>query len=196
MRVARSYAAAMVPLAVLLTAPFEAPAQEAPAPSPAPAPIVADTADVASIEAIMAAVYDVISGPAGQPRDWDRFRSLFIDGARLIPTGRNRGTGETGHGLLTVEDYVARAGPQLEAGGFFEAEVARRVERYGNIAHVFSTYESRRNADDAEPFMRGINSFQLLHEKGRWWVVTIFWQPEFPDLPIPDQYLTSPGHTH
>ncbi len=135
---------------------------------------------------------DVISGPAGQKRDWDRFRSLYIEGARLVPTGRNRQTGEAGHGLLTIEDYVSRAGPQLENGGFFEVEIARRTERYGSVVHAFSTYESRRNADDAEPFMRGINSFQLLHEKGRWWVVTIFWQPEYPDLPIPGMYLSTP----
>lgn len=196
MRLAHYHAAAIFSLVTLLVAPSEAQSQEAPAPSPMPVPSVADSSDVASIDAIMAAVYDVISGPAGQPRDWRRFRSLFIDGARLIPTGRNRQTGEAGHGLLTVEDYVARAGPQLEGSGFFEAEVARRVERYGSIAHVFSTYESRRNADDAEPFMRGINSFQLMHENGRWWVVTIFWHPEYPDLPIPDRYLTSPDHVH
>jgi hypothetical protein len=142
----------------------------------------------------MTAVYDVISGPAGQERNWARFRSLFMEGARLIPTGRNPQTGEAGHGLLTIEDYISRAGPQLEKGGFFEVEIARRTERYGNVVHAFSTYESRRNADDAEPFMRGINSFQLLYEKGRWWVVTIFWQPEYPDLPIPEMYLTSPEH--
>lgn len=154
-----------------------------------------DTADVASVDAIIKAAYDVISGPAGEERDWDRFRSMFMEGARLIPTGREH-SGETRHGLLTVEDYISRAGPQLENNGFFEVEVARRMERYGSVVHVFSTYESRRNADDAEPFMRGINSFQLLYEKGRWWVVTIFWQPEYPDLPIPKQYLSTPEHGH
>ncbi|NNG15652.1 MAG: hypothetical protein HKM89_04160 [Gemmatimonadales bacterium] len=151
---------------------------------------------MASVDAIITAVYDVISGPAGHKRDWDRFRSLFMEGARLVPTWRNRETGERSHGLMTVENYVSRAGPQLETNGFFEVEIARRTERYGRVVHLFSTYESRRNADDAEPFMRGINSFQLLYEKGRWWVVTIFWQPEYPDLPIPKMYLSSPEHQH
>ena len=196
MRIAPSVPVALLSLGLIATKSTAGSAQESPAPAPAPAPVAANPADVASVDDIMTAVYDVISGPAGQKRDWNRFRSLFIEGARLIPTGRNRETGETGHGVLTVEDYVSRAGPQLEGGGFFEAEVARRVERYGNVVHVFSTYESRRNADDAEPFMRGINSFQLLQEKGRWWVVTIFWQPEYPDLPIPERYLSSPKHQH
>ncbi len=148
-----------------------------------------DQADVASVDAILTAVYDVISGPAGEARDWDRFRALHIDGARLIPTFRNRETGNTEHRVWTVEEYIERAGAQLEARGFFEQEIGRRTERYGNIVHAFSSYESRFKADDPDPFMRGINSFQLLYQGGRWWVVTIFWQPEYPDLPIPDAYI-------
>jgi len=158
--------------------------------SAAPAPVrpEAAPADVESIDAIMAAVYDVISGPAGEKRDWDRMRSLFIDGARLIPTGRGQ-SGQYGHRVMTVEDYITGAGPWLEQNGFFETEVSRSVDRFGNIAQVFSTYESRRSADDAEPFMRGINSFQLWNDGNRWWVVTIFWEAESPDNPIPDEYL-------
>lgn len=148
----------------------------------------AAAADVKSIDAIMAAVYDVISGPAGQARDWDRMRSLFIDGARLIPTGKRRdGTGA--HRIWSVEEYINTAGPQLEEGGFFEQEVWRKADRFGDVAQVFSTYESRRTLEDAEPFMRGINSFQLWYDGSRWWVVTIFWQGETPDTPIPEEYL-------
>ena len=194
MRIAPYLPAAALSLGLIMAVPSAGTAQEGA--TPAPAAVTADSADVASVDAIIAAVYDVISGPAGRKRDWDRFRSLYIEGARLIPTGRNRQTGESGHGLLTVEDYISRAAPQLEDGGFFEVEIARRTERYGSVVHVFSTYESRRNADDAEPFMRGINSFQLLYQKGRWWVVTIFWQPEYPDLPIPEMYLSTPEHHH
>lgn len=149
---------------------------------------VANAADVATLDAIMHAVYDVISGPAGQKRDWNRMRSLFIPGARLIPTSE-RPTGEVGSRVLTVEDYITRGGPFLETNGFFERESARRVEQYGNIAHVFSTYESRHKAEDAKPFARGINSFQLMNDGKRWWVVTIFWQEETPKNPLPKQYL-------
>lgn len=147
----------------------------------------ADPGDVGSIDAIMAAVYDVISGPAGQERDWDRFRSLFAPEARLIPSGQRNG--QFGHQMITVEDYVQRAGPSLEQNGFFEIESHRVTERYGNIAHAFSTYESRRNADDPEPFVRGINSFQLFHDGSRWWVLNIFWMDENSAGPIPPKYL-------
>jgi len=161
----------------------EEPAAAAAKPRPEAAP-----ADVESIDAIILAVYDVISGPAGEKRDWDRMRSLFIDGARLIPTGRRQdGTG--GHRVMSVEDYITASGSRLEQNGFFETEIARKTDQFGNIAQVFTTYESRRAADDPEPFMRGINSFQLWNDGDRWWVMTIFWENETPGNQIPDQYL-------
>jgi len=151
----------------------------------------ANPADVASIDSIMKAVYDVISGDAGKARDWDRFRTLFHKDARMIPSGKNAKTGVTGANAMTPEDYIKRVEPVFAKDGFFEREMARRVEQYGNIAHVFSTYESFRKADEKTPFMRGINSFQLLNDGKRWWVVTIFWLGETPDNPIPKQYLKS-----
>lgn len=148
----------------------------------------ADPADVASIDAIVTALYDVISGPAGETRDWDRFRSLHIPQARLIPTGRNP-QGQFGHRVMSVEDFVSTSGPLMQERGFFETEVARTTERFGSIAHAFSTYESRWNEDDPEPFQRGINSIQLMYDGTRWYVMNIFWAGETPDTPIPDRYL-------
>ncbi len=148
----------------------------------------ANPADVNSIEAIVAAVYDVISGPAGKKRDWDRMRSLFLPGARLIPTGP-RQAGGYGSRVLGVEDYVVRGNEIFDKEGFFEKETARRVETFGNIAHVFSTYESRQSPDDAKPFARGINSIQLMNDGKRWWIVTIFWQGEDAKNPLPEKYL-------
>jgi hypothetical protein len=167
-------------------------AQTAPVPSPTPAaPVVkpANPADVASIDAIMKAVYDVISGDAGKARDWDRFRSLFHKDARLIPSGKNPNTGVVGARVMTPEDYVRTSGPFLEKNGFHERELARHVDQYGNIAQVFSTYHAFKTATDKEPFMRGINSFQLLNDGKRWWVVTIYWQAETPENPIPKEFL-------
>lgn len=161
-----------------------------PTPSPAvPAPREADPADVATLDAIMKATYDVISGDAGVKRDWDRFRTLFHKDARLIPTNKNRDTGVYGGSALTPEDYVKRVEPVFAAQGFHERELARHVDRYGNIAQVFSTYHAFRKKDDKDPFLRGINSFQLLYDGKRWWVVTIYWQAETSDNPIPKEYL-------
>lgn len=151
-------------------------------------PPAANPADVTSIDSIIAAVYDVISGPAGKKRDWQRMRSLFIPGARMIPTGKNR-EGAIASTVVDVEGYITRSGNYLETNGFFEKETARRTEQYGHIAHVFSTYEARHKAEDKTPFMRGINSFQLMNDGKRWWVVTIFWEGETPDNPIPEKYL-------
>ena len=161
-------------------------ASAVPAVAQAPA---ADPRDVNSIDAIMAAVYDVISGPAGQPRNWDRFRSLMSPHARLIPTGISRSTGQPVHRALTTEQYITEVGPQLERGGFFERELGRKVERYGNIVHLMSAYDSKRTLQDAEPFARGVNSFQLWFDGTRWWVVTIFWEQESATNPIPAELL-------
>jgi hypothetical protein len=180
-------------LLVVLTFALPAAAQT-PTPAPqtaAPAAREANPADVATLDGIMKAVYDVISGDAGQKRDWDRFRSLFHKDAKMIPTGKHPQTGETIARFWTAEDYVTRSGPFLEKDGFHERELARHVDRYGNIAQVFSTYHAFRKKDDKEPFMRGINSFQLMFDGKRWWVVNIYWLAETPDNPIPQEYLKS-----
>lgn len=147
----------------------------------------ARSSDVASPDAIIKAVYDVISGPAGEKRDWDRMRSLFVPNARLMPAVNRAGGAAVV--VLSVDDYIRQAGPGLERDGFFEVEIKRVTESYGNIMHLFSTYESRRKPDDAKPFARGINSFQLLKDGDRWWVVSIYWQGENAQFPIPAKYL-------
>jgi len=153
-----------------------------------PATPAANPADVASIDAIIAAVYNVISGPAGKKRDWDRMRSLFVPGARLIPTGP-RQAGGYGSRVLTIDEYIERSSGFFEKEGFFEGEAARQIEQFGQIAHAFSTYESRHSPEDARPFQRGINSIQLMNDGKRWWIVTIFWQGEDEKTPLPEKYL-------
>jgi hypothetical protein len=147
--------------------------------------------DVSTIDAIIASLYDVISGPAGQKRDWDRMRSLFAPGARLIPIGPRQGGGYTTR-VMTVEDYIRLGGPSLERDGFFEQEIGRRTERYGNMVHAFSTYDSRRELSDEKPFMRGINSIQAMYDGTRWWIISVLWESERSDNQIPEKYLTTP----
>ena len=168
-----------------------APAQKPAAPASPPVAAAAPAPrpeDVASPEALVAALYDVISGPKGQPRDWNRFRSLFAPEARMIPMGK-RPDGTFGHRTLTPEDYITRSGKMLVEDGFREREVARVVERFGPLVHVFSTYEAFREGE-TKPFMRGINSIQLTHDGQRWWVLTVAWSPESPEQPLPAKYLS------
>ena len=141
-----------------------------------------------SLDSIVKAVYGVISGPAGQKRDWERMRSLFQPEARMISVGKTP-AGVVRKRVSTVDEYIKLNAPFLEERGFFEKEIARRAEQYGNIAHVFSTYEARGKAEDEKPFMRGINSFQLWNDGKRWWVTTIYWQSEDPTTPLPEKYL-------
>jgi hypothetical protein len=150
----------------------------------------ANPADVATLDAILAAVYDSISGAKGKARNWDRFRSLFVPGARLIPTFK-RPTGEITTRVLTPEEFITSSGKFMEEQGFFEQSIANHVETFGNIAQVFSVYEGRHDTADPKPFVRGINSIQLMNDGKRWWVVTIFWQPEDAANPLPQKYLTT-----
>lgn len=150
-----------------------------------------DSADVKSLDSIIAALYDVISGPAGQARNWDRFRSLFAPGARLIPTRGRAGEAATA-AVMTPDEYAAASGPGLERNGFFEREIGRTTEQFGRIAHVFSAYDSKRTRMDPQPFARGINSIQLLNDGRRWWIVSVYWDSERPDNPIPAKYLNPP----
>lgn len=178
----------MIGLLLALSMPAVFSPQAAP-PGPTPqATAVARPDDVKSMDAIVAALYDVISGPAGQKRDWDRMKSLFVPGGRLIPSVPSASGGATAR-VLDVDGYIGRAQATLERDGFFEREISRRTESFGHIAQIFSTYESRHAAADDKPFARGINSIQLLKDGDRWWIVTVFWDAERPGQPIPSDYL-------
>jgi hypothetical protein len=179
-------ASALAATAGLITFNRDAGAQTPKAPEHSSPEIKPRAEDIASVESIVQALYDSISGPQGT-RDWNRLRSLFFPGARLIPSGR-RPDGSIAARVLSVDDFVKAIEPRVKNEGFFESEIHRRVERFGAVAHVFSTYESRHAKGD-KPFVRGINSLQLFFDGKRWWVVTIFWDSERPDQAIPDEYL-------
>lgn len=138
--------------------------------------------DVSSIDNIVNAVYNVISGPAGE-RDWNRFRSLFHPDAYMGATTPKKEFRKFG-----PEEYIKNNAPFFKEHSFYEKEISRTVNQFGNIAQVFTTYEFE--AGTTPPMkQRGINSIELVNEKGRWWVMSISWEDESAALPIPKQYL-------
>ena len=148
----------------------------------------ANPADVGSVDAIVAALYGSVSGPPGQPRDWDRVRSLFAPGAFVGPVEHLPG-GEVAARIASIDAFIERSSRNVPKEGFYETEIARRTDAFGAIVHVFSTFEHRHHPDDSRPFRRGINSIQLLKDKDRYWVVSVYWDSERQDNPIPPQYL-------
>lgn len=142
--------------------------------------------DTATIESLLSAVYDALSG---KRPNWERMTALFHPEARLVPPARDNNPITP----ITFDQYRERTEKHLGTlapdQGFYERGVAHKIESFGNIAHVWSTYESRRKPDDVQPFTRGINSFQFVHENNRWWVLTILWDAERADNPIPPKYL-------
>jgi hypothetical protein len=182
------FAVVQNPSAQPSSSPSTQPTASAPAATPsATAPgATARPADVDSVEHIIAAVYDVISGPAG-PRDWNRFNSLYYPGARLIPSRRDD-KGTVTARVSSPDEYATRSQGFFSKEGFFENSVSNRVETWDHIAHVWSTYESR-HARGEKPFARGINSFQLFSDGTRWWILTVYWEGEDPTHPLPEKYL-------
>ena len=153
------------------------------------ATVPADPKDVATADAIIAALYDANSVMVDQKRGADRFRSLFVPDARMMPTARI----PNGKAILRFQPldvYIRTASSGQPRHGFSEREIARTSETFGNIMHVFSTYEARRDSADTKP-TRGINSIQLFNDGTRWWVVSVLWDNERPDSPIPAAYLKS-----
>jgi len=144
--------------------------------------------DVQSIDQVITVLYETISGDKGVKRDWDRFRNLFMPEARLLPSGPNR-TGEFTYRIISPDEFVASSGKWMEENGFHEVEIHRKTETFGSLVHIWSTYASYRQKDDVEPFARGINSIQLMHDGERWWVIQIYWLQESEQTPIPKNYL-------
>jgi hypothetical protein len=142
--------------------------------------------DVATIDGMIRAWYDVISGPAGQARDWARDRTLYIKDLRFVQVDLDK-NGQPKPRITSHQDYVDGAEAMVKAG-FFEKEIHRVTERYGPIAHVWSTYESRRSEKGAI-LARGINSIELFWDGQRWWIANAIWTDETSEQPIPERYL-------
>jgi len=144
--------------------------------------------DTESIDAIIRAMYESVSGPAGLNRDTLRERSLFMPGAHLVRvTLTDDGTPQAK--MMDVDTYLKDTADFFRANDFYEVEIARRTEVFGQIAQVFSTYEARYALDDPAPFKRGINSIQLFNDGNRWWIVNMLWDNEREGNPMPAEYL-------
>ena len=143
--------------------------------------------DVISINSIINALYDVISGEKGEERNWDRERNLFHSEARLIVV-RKDDDGSLDTKVMTSGEFIQYAQPFLDGESFYEYEIARKVEEFGHVVHVWSTFGSKNLIDDDKPHTRGINSIQLLHDGKRWWVMTVYWNKETHEFPLPKKY--------
>ncbi len=142
--------------------------------------------DVATIDGVVAAYYEVVSGPAGQARDWARDRTLYIPGVKFVAMSEK--DGKPVAEVMTHDEYIHRVDDWLLKNGFFEKEIHRETRRFGNIAHIWSTYESREKPD-GPVIARGINSLELYWDGTRWWVASTIWDGERKDNPIPKAYL-------
>ncbi|WP_412061630.1 hypothetical protein [Rubrivirga sp. IMCC45206] len=145
----------------------------------------ADSSDVATIDDVIRAYYEVVSGPAGQPRDWARDSTLHHPDA--IVTVVQSGPDGTVIAPTDLAGYHAGASELAEVG-FFEVEIARVVQQHGAVAHVWSTYEWRREPDGPVGG-QGVNTIQLAHDGARWWIISWMFDGRSDAPPVPDAYL-------
>ena len=176
-----------IAIVVLLIGAGSAGAQSAPRRQAAAPP------DAASVDAILSALYGSVSHAADARPDFDRMRKIFLYVGMLVPPkapGADFRPMDVDQFAERVEKAAVTRKEKGEAPtGFFEREIARRTDCFGDVCQVFSTYESRHAPSDAAPFQRGINSIQLLRDGNRWWIASVVWDAERPDNPIPAQYL-------
>lgn len=142
--------------------------------------------DTSSIESVIHTFYEVISGFANEKRNWDRMRSLLAPGASLIPSSVVCGTSSLS--AIDIETYIQRLTGFLSQHDFFETGFTHRIEVYGNIASVISTYEARHTPNESEPFRRGVNYIQMLSHGNRWWITSMIWRDEDKDNLITERY--------
>jgi hypothetical protein len=142
--------------------------------------------DVTTLDGIMKAFYETISGPAGQQRQWGRDRTLYIPGIRFVATETENG--KTLSRVMDHQTYVDLVNDDFVRKGFFEREIHRITGSFGNITHVFSTYETRLNVEGPVT-ERGVNSVELFFDGKRWWIASTTWDQERPDNPIPGEFL-------
>lgn len=141
-------------------------------------------ADVQTLDGIIKAYYDVISGPAGQPRDWERDTSLHHPDALITITGKDKSKNSY-ISTQTLSEYHKSFG--VPKTGFWEYEINRETQTFGNITHVWSTYETKEE-QNGPVTQRGINSIQLYHDGTRWWILSWMFDSERADNPIPKKH--------
>ena len=143
--------------------------------------------DVGSIDGMVKAYYGVITGPPGRPREWSRDRTLYIPDLRFVAMEVDD-AGKPVARIMSHQQFVDASDGRMVREGFDEREIHRVTQRFGNIAHVFSTYETRRTPDG--PIIgRGINSIELFWDGKRWWIASAIWDEERPGNPIPKEDL-------
>jgi hypothetical protein len=149
--------------------------------------IEARAEDVGTIEGIVTASYETISGGVGGPRQWGRDRTLFDPNSRSVSVHVDAKTGAIKTTSMTEQDFADQSDASLVKDGFTERELKHIIKRFGNVATVLSSYEG--TVASGKVITRGVNIFQLYFDGKRWWILSMVWDEERPGNPIPKELL-------
>jgi hypothetical protein len=142
--------------------------------------------DVGTIEGIVKASYETISGGVGVPRQWARDFSLFDPHSRSVAVEVDSKNGAITTRSSSEREFAEQADASLVKDGFTERELAHTIKRFGNVATVLSSYEGKSGAN-GKIVTRGVNIFQLYFDGKRWWILSMVWDQERPENPIPPE---------
>jgi hypothetical protein len=131
---------------------------------------------------IPAAIDAAISGSADKDRAC--MKALLIPEARMMFVSLGP-DGAPSYRLETLDDWIARVKVRGHAA-LEEKQLKFHIERYGSIAHLWSSYTLH---SDGKQVARGINSIQAIKEAGGWRVTDIMVQAESAAAPLPKEYL-------
>ena len=143
---------------------------------------------VQTIDKTIKTLYSILSAEADEIHNWELFLYLFHPEGKMIQYANNI------DGLLEItfmspKEYVNTIGKYLDERSFYEKEIYKKIDTYGSLAHVLSTYQSYRSKFDKKPYFTGLNSFQLVYQHRRWWIINNFWTREAIAEPFPKEFL-------
>ncbi len=146
--------------------------------------------DVSTIDGIVRAFYEVISGPPGQAREWGRDATLYLPGITFTPASVDPETGAPRARTIPKQEFIRDSDAWLVEHGFVEREIGRTMTRFGNVAHVWSAYEWETAGGETG---RGVNGIHLFHDGDRWWITHATWDSEREGNPIPPEWIDGAG---
>lgn len=156
-----------------------------------PTVINADPSDVSTLDGIIKAFYESVSFSSGSQPNFRRFRTLFHPQGMVVPSKVDKMMPQS---VLDIDSFIKNSVENIvltgmERKGSIVGEIARRTLTFGNIAHIFSTFQTKNKQEETKPQQRGVYSIQMIRESHRWWVISLIWETERQDMPLPKAYL-------
>ena len=137
------------------------------------------------VRAAMGRYYELFCFKGGATPDPEELRDLFMPEGKVINSNPDLPR------ALNVEQFIDLQQAQAThraATGFYEREQFQKIDLFGNVAHVLSTY-AKLDRSHTEPFALGVGSVQLIKVQERWLISVVAWYDQTAEVQVPERYL-------